>query len=277
MKVSILAHTDLKIYKDAGIGVYRWKDYTGELPSSVCSVSQKISRALGQVPGDGNVYDHQRHQARIIRNYGVFDIGHPSLLESGILGNLPLSHMEHFQLRVTGLVHDLGETHPNIGDVCSDKKHLARHSKEEEFQAGTSVIASIIKSPELYQSAIDCYALDFDEQHRLYKIFKMYEKLSYISGAIYTLQNAQGGKSIARPAHLMHNVLKNQMIPLMQWYLQDTPSVVAFINTHQEEINGLFSYVVSSKFSDEIEENNIKFKEAYDVWVSFWGKKANNQ
>lgn len=82
MKTSILNLTDTEGYRNAGVGAYRWGDFTGELPLPVGPVSGRVMQVLGQVPGDGNVYDHQRHQARLIRNYGRFDINHPSLVES---------------------------------------------------------------------------------------------------------------------------------------------------------------------------------------------------
>lgn len=84
------------------------------------------------------------------------------------------------------------------------------------------------------------------------------------------MRTAHSQTKIARPAHLIHNVLKNQIIPIMHWYYQGIPSIVAFVDTHKTEINGLFLYVISSNFSDENEENNIKFKEVYNIWLSFW-------
>lgn len=82
MKTNILTQTDTKTYKLTSIDVYRWKDYIGDLPSPLCPTSKKVMRILGQVPGDGNVYDHHRHQARLVRNYGRRDIGDSSLVES---------------------------------------------------------------------------------------------------------------------------------------------------------------------------------------------------
>lgn len=181
--------------------------------------------------------------------------------------------MDHFQLRVAGLTHDLGETAPEIGDTCYDKKHLVNHTKQEEFEAGASVIASVVKHPEQHRFAVDCYAIDFDEQHRLYKIFKMYEKLSYVSGAIHAVKTAGSEAQIARPAHLVHNVLKNQIATLIYWYSKNIPSIIAFIDEHRIEINNLFLFVVSSKFVDEHDENNKKFDEAQTLWFSFWERK----
>lgn len=117
---------------------------------------------------------------------------------------------------------------------------------------------------------MDCYTIDFDEQHRLYKMFKMYEKLSYISGTIQAIKTMDSEAQIARPAPLVHNVLKNQIIPLMNWYLLQIPSIVAFIDVHREDIDSLFLFVAESKFADENTENNKKFDEVHRFWSSFW-------
>ena len=64
------------LYRQAGMRTHRWEQFCGDLARTPVGPD---GRKLGQVPGDGNVFDHQLTQARLVGQFGRLDVGSPAL------------------------------------------------------------------------------------------------------------------------------------------------------------------------------------------------------
>lgn len=186
-------------------------------------------RIVGEVPGDGNVFDHQIAQERLIAQYALFDIGSEKLVQTKLVGRRPLSKADYYKMRVTALIHDVGEI--EFGDTVYDDKHSAKHTVADEIAATRKFVSRAIDErasrrnrPEtdsrseredprrkrrLVRNVMSAYAVDHDKTDRLYGAFKLYEKFSYVNGAINAYANESG--AVAHPYLLVHNVFKNQI------------------------------------------------------------------
>lgn len=268
---------------EKGIASHRWGKFvipdgmtTGNMPRGA------DGRLLGEVPGDGNVFDHQLAQERLIARYGILDVGSDAILHSGYAKLRSISLSDFFKLRITALVHDLGEI--EHGDVVFDDKHLAAHTTEDEVAATRKFVRKALdertsrKNAEggredprrrrrLERGIMAAYAIDHNQSHRLHGVFKLYEKYSYISGAIAIYGNGIG--TIAKSHAAVHNVFKNQISALVTAAQSGIPSAAAFLSERAETITAMFAWLCASGFHDGIEENQERLEEAKRVWTGF--------
>lgn len=240
-------------YEDRWRSTPRWQRYTGN------------GRELY---GDGNVFTHQYGQTTAIEIYGNYDldadtVDGKNLLVTAWLIDSPLSRSDLTQLKVAWLLHDLWETFADTGDVTFDQKAGAT-STEREIARGKQVIAEILEGSNANLEEIyDIYSLDFDKSHRLHKLFKVYEKFSYIKWAISAFETIGTPHEIENPVWLCHNVFKNQIAPLLDLYFARVPSVAVFFNQHQETLQKMAEYIDTLGFKDpESEKNDIAYTEA---------------
>ena len=77
------------------------------------------------------------------------------------------------------------------------------------------------------------YQVDTDEQHELYPIFKIYEKIGYIYGAILASQLNQAANENLQ--WLCNNVIGNNLMSLLA-QINMYPSIKFFIEEYQAEI-----------------------------------------
>lgn len=60
---------------EEGISTHRWEKYVVPEGTSIEEMPRgDDGRLLGEVPGDGNVFDHQIAQERLVRHYGDLDV-----------------------------------------------------------------------------------------------------------------------------------------------------------------------------------------------------------
>lgn len=60
---------------EEGISAHRWEKYVVPKGTDVEDMPRgEHGRLLGEVPGDGNVFDHQIAQERLVRHYGGLDV-----------------------------------------------------------------------------------------------------------------------------------------------------------------------------------------------------------
>ncbi len=60
---------------EEGIPAHRWEKYVIPKGASIEDLPRNSEgRLLNEVPGDGNVFDHQLAQERLVRHYGILDV-----------------------------------------------------------------------------------------------------------------------------------------------------------------------------------------------------------
>ena len=269
---------------EKGIPAHRWEKYVVPEGMRIDEMERDSrGRLLGEVPGDGNVFDHQIEQERLIGTYGIFDIESEALVNAGYVKLRPISRMDFFSLRVAALVHDLGEI--EHGDVVFDDKHTAKHTAQDEIAATRKFVRKALderasrrnredpseitredprRKRRLERNVMNSYAIDHDRSHRLHAIFKLYEKYSYISGAIAIYGEGKG--TIAHPHYAVHNVLKNQIGALMAAEEAEIQSAVLFLLENGRTITDMFNWVVASGFRDENAQYQAAFERAEALW-----------
>ncbi len=212
----------------------------------------------GALPNDGTVFEHTKNQTSLIRKYGRLDVKGWYILST-----------EYITLKLLALIHDIWEL--AIWDILYDDK--TQNKELVEHQLWEKLLFSLFKkwvlSFEDKKLLEKIYEINFDKEHPLYKIFTNYEKLSYITGAIsaYTHNHI-----INKPIPLVHNVLWNQIKPLLERI--ESPAIVGFLKDNLEEIDGMFDYVDNSWFQDESEKRNKMYAEAKKLWQSYKNTKV---
>lgn len=257
---------------EAGISAHRWEKYVVPEGTTVQDMERGADgRLLREVPGDGNVYDHQLAQERLIREYGELDIGSETLVRTGFSKVKPVSKTDFFRLRIAALVHDVAEI--EHGDTVYDDKHTATHTVRDEIESTRKFVRKSLdefdprRKRRLERSVMASYSIDHDKSHRLHGIFKLYEKYSYVNGAIAIYGNGEG--SIAHPHWAVHNVFKNQIDVLVRAAEEGIPSSVAFLRDRMETITAMFAWVCASGFEDPVSANQAAFEEAKASWTRY--------
>lgn len=285
--LAVLKNAPIEVFSsgslEKGIPSHRWGKFVIPDGMTVDDMPRGADgRLLGEVPGDGNVFDHQIAQERLIGEYGALDVGSAAFLDAGYVKLRPFSFSDLCVLRVTALVHDLGEI--EHGDVVYDDKHLAAHTAQDEISATRRFVRKALderasrKNAEdgredlrrrrrLERNLMSAYAVDHDKNHRLHGAFKLYEKYSYITGAIAIYGNGVG--TVAKSHQGVHNVLKNQIRPLVAAAKAGVPSASSFLSDRLETITAMFAWVCESGFRDENEMNQKGFEEAKRTWRDF--------
>ncbi len=254
------------------IWTHRWEKYIVPSGKKIEDMERDSSwRVIWEVPWDWNVHDHQFHQAELVEKYGKHDIRSQALVTSGTLSNGALRRTEYFSIHVTALIHDLGEI--DHGDVTYDEKHLAKHTVADEINATRTFIQQALlethedKKRGIERLLMNQYMIDADKAHRLHKLFKLYEKFSYLNGALFTFH--KGIWVVAHSEYLVHNVLKNQIEPLLQAVNHWIPSAVLFLRERREVIDEMFDWVNRSWFRDKNEDYQRAFEKAQSLWNQY--------
>lgn len=272
-----------------GLATHRWERYVVPTGKTVQEMDRDVNfRLVGEVPGDGNVLHHQLHQERLIRTYAPLDVGSASLLKEGYVRrhpaeskktgdfekSKPLGLRDIVSLRVAALTHDLGEI--EHADTVWDLKHLSKHTAQDEIEATKRFVhrAIVEKDPRrarrFERRIMAEYAIDHDQNHRLYGLFKLYEKYSYMEGAIMAYDKGRG--AVAHSHWLVHNVLKNQIVPLIAAGEAKIPSAMRFLCERVETITAMFSWVANSGFRDQDEASQRAHEDARKAWGGYLRK-----
>ncbi len=256
-----------------GIAVHRWERYVVPAGMSVNDVPRDgHGRLSGEVPGDGNVYDHQRHQGELVRKYAPADLASTETVAGGYAKRVSKNvGRDVFLITACADVHDFAEM--KHGDTVSDLKHLATHTVSDEIAATKKFVrrALMEKDPRrrrrFERTILRSYAVDHDKRHRLYPLFKLYEKYSYLNGTIAAFDHGRG--AVAHSHHLVHNVLKNQIFALMDAYEAKIPSALEFLGERVGTISEMFDWVWRSGFRDPDPKNQDAFERAWSAWSNF--------
>ncbi len=190
-------------------------------------------------------------------------------MRTGFAKVKPISKTDFFRLRIAALVHDVAEI--EHGDTVYDDKHAVSHTVKDEIESTRKFVRKSLdefdprRKRRLERSVMASYAIDHDKSHRLHGIFKLYEKYSYVDGAIAIYGNGKG--TIAHPHWAVHNVFKNQIDVLVRAAEAGIPSAESFLRDRAETITAMFAWVCASGFKDRIEANQLAFEEAKRSWM----------
>lgn len=211
-------------------------------------------RLVGDLPNDGNVYDHSKWQTVIIKKYGKLDVEW-----------LYISESEYTVMKTLAMIHDIWEI--GLWDILYNDK--SDDKEAIEHQLGAVLLFSLFKEGALSYSEKKLlekiYEINFDKEHPLYKIFTNYEKLSYLQWAISAYKNE---KYINKPIPLVYNVLGNQIKSLLDRL--SVPAIEGFLKSHLEDIDAMFDFVDNSWFQNDLEEKHKMYEEAKELW---WASK----
>jgi hypothetical protein len=190
----------------------------------------------------------------------------------------------------------LGEL--TFGDYVGDVKHLATHTVEDEIRVTRSFVRKNLmeddprRARRFERVIMAGHSIDYDKSHRLYGLFKLYEKYSYLNGAIaaydpkrfawaYSAFRSEEERSafdnrkipestpVGQPHWLVHNVFKNQIEALVRAADAGIPSTQAFLSARVEMVTEMFAWVGRSGFTDAKPENETAFESAKEVWSGF--------
>ena len=291
-------------YVQAGIRTLRWeKWFSGKFPEGERDAS---GRHPGEVPGDGNVYDHQRRQATLVRHYGALDIGSPALAAAKLMApDALLSKKGWYKMRILSLLHDMGETGTTWADVTYDQKMREPDANKKtrealELAAALQFVGRVVTSRtaaggrknKMRKALAEILSLEKHPKSPYKDLFHGYEKLSYMWGAVAAFRNAQtlrehGG----HPVPLARNVLGNQIPKMTEWAKDGAPSFQAFLRDYGPDVDALFAacdaYPAGDfaretaelfqatpdkpEFTPEAEEANLRsnYAKARDAWAAW--------
>lgn len=216
------------------------------------------------------MYDHQLHQERLIRTYAPLDEGSPSVVTAGYVRGRPLDRRDVFVLRVCALVHDLAEI--EHGDHVTDAKHLAKHTVADEIRSTRAFVRRALlesdprRARRFERTTMRAYSVDYEKNHRLHPLFKLYEKYSYLEGAVSAYERGQ--EVVANAVWLVHNVFKNQIVALVAAARAGVPSAGAILRERASVIDEMFRWVAGSGHRDT-DENEAAFVRAKHAWADF--------
>lgn len=236
-----------------------WIKYNEEKVNGLCEKMAKVlrwARYNTEVPGDGNVLSHSLWQYDLINKYWGND------LESM---DLWITKNDINVLLLSALFHDVWEIEK--WDTTHDHKWA---SAEEEQKAWIAILSNVFEWDNL-DRVLAAYNIDFDKSNKLHPLFKIYEKFSYINWAISAFNARWQESNKDQAIWLAHNVLKNQVMPLLSLYfVWRHQSVIDFITDYMETINKMASSIKDAWFKDpEWAENDEKFQEALQIAKSY--------
>lgn len=211
----------------------------------------------GELAGDGNVFSHQLAQAYVIARYAKHDVGRE------VVPGYRLSQEDYLALQILGLCHDNGELAE--GDVLYDAK-AGGIDRRVEQACGYSVLESLDFPQEHIELVKWIYDIDFTQGHPLKSYFSLLEKLSYMRGALCAFYGVQEKTPVFRARGLMHNVLKNQMQPLLRAEQDGMRSVTRFLDDCSHDINAMFVYLDGLSYRTPHEADNRAYGEARAAW-----------
>lgn len=223
---------------------------------------------------DNDVSSHSILQNSIVRNFWKFD-----------LKEWIINYEDYTILRILALIHDIweirmcemkfaeGKVIPSL-IIQDDEDHKAwdiiREDKkdwniEEELEKQNWIkwLRKILEwfSEKEIEKILEVYEINFDKNHRLHEIFKSYERISYLNGALIAMKSISNEKPVFDVYKLMYDVIRYQ-IP---WLYNDrnNPSVIAFILANWNEITMMFYLVERSWYKDK---NIEQFQKAKQIW-----------
>ena len=195
---------------------------------------------------DGNDLDHQRLTAKLIKHYGKID-----------LLRWKINIIEYNKLRITWYIHDI----PEYLDWDTNYEEKNNKDTNSDYKSWRKMIQKILKwDPEKIEEAEEIYKIDTDPTHQLYKIFKIYERIWYIYGAILAFGlNSHEEKNLH---WLCNNVIGHQLDILIH-ASKEYHSVKLFLNDFSDKITWIIQ--LWSLYSEE----NNKFNEASSSWHEY--------
>lgn len=225
-----------------------------------------------RVVWDGDVYEHQLNQSRLISEFWQYDL----------LNIVPCTNNEsnewmvfdvkdYCYLQVLWLVHDAGELWN--WDVLYDNK-VVNDIRAHEKQSGVEIINSLNISEELKSSILEIYDIDFDKNHYLKALFSYYEKMSYVTWAINTFKLIWTDKEVMESRWLIHNVLKNQIIPMIdiaKWWVDSfrLRSMYQFLLANSDDITKMFKLINETNYKTWKIEDDNKLDLSNEAWQLF--------
>lgn len=196
---------------------------------------------------DGNVYEHSIWQTNLIYQYAKADIEWWYIDEKS-----------YEQLIVIWLIHDIWEI--LSWDITYDHKTSITEAQERENWE--RILRSLFADENKRKWLLEIYSINFESNHPLNFIFKIYEKFSYLRWAFHAYNNR---KTLYNPLHLIHNVLKNQIKPLFA-NMEKIPSIRPFLQDHSKQIDKLFDLIDKTWFQTWNESEDLAFLEAQKIW-----------
>ncbi|MDD2871458.1 MAG: hypothetical protein PHS49_05700 [Candidatus Gracilibacteria bacterium] len=250
-----------KLVENGDFSTESWSEYLDE-----------DGKIKGRVVGDGDVYEHQLNQSRLISEFGQYDLLNivPCTNNESNEG-MVFDVKDYCYLQVLGLVHDAGEL--GNGDVLYDNK-VVNDIRAHEKQSGVEIINSLNISEELKSSILEIYDIDFDKNHYLKALFSYYEKMSYVTGAINTFKLIGTDKEVMESRGLIHNVLKNQIIPMIEIAKGGVDSfrlrsMYQFLLANSDDITKMFKLINETNYKTGKIEDDNKLDLSNEEWQLF--------
>lgn len=233
-----LAISELREVFSSAKNIQRWGIFIGE---------------WSEVPGDGNVYDHQRNQARLVKRYWKLDIGY-------IFWWYKITPEDIFKLRILSHIHDLWECSENTWDVNAVVKEGSSEEQkkamvENERRVFNAFLMRVIPSNNSENDPNNSeddpnkksrdhlrgiYDIDQNTSHELSDYFKLHEKFSYLTWAFNTFQNRE--KWVEYKNELTLSVIARNLKYILSMAAEEgVPSCIAFIRDNSECINSIFN------------------------------------
>lgn len=248
--------------------VENW-DFTKESWSKYLDEDGKIR---WRVVWDGDVFEHQLWQSRLISEYSKYDLLNIVPSSNNLESEwIVFTVKDYCCLQVLWLVHDAWELWN--WDVLYDNK-VVNDVRAHEKQSWVEIINSMNIPDELKSSILEIYDIDFDKNHYLKALFSYYEKMSYVTWAINTFNLVWTDKEIMESKWLIHNVLKNQIIPMIdiaKWWVDSfrLRSMHQFLLANADNITKMFEFISETNYKTWKIEDDNKMELAYEVWQLF--------
>lgn len=239
-----------------------WKNY----PRRGVYLGWTKTNPLTKVYWEWDTFNHQLFQERLIKKYWIEDIW--SEVVADIIWK-EFTKKDFYKLLILALTHDVWEMHEDIWDVCKNWTAVAHYSADDEMSVWIEYLKEIFWKKANW--VIDIYKIDFwksstVENNNLNKLFKLYEKFSYLNWAFITYKLRNTDKKVQETEYLIHNVIANNISTMVEYYKKWLPSYVKFVNDNFDLISEMIEYSIQTWYQEENEKNNEKFKK----WVNDW-------